>query len=69
MYSVEYLSFQFISEHQQDFVNYINDPNVGQGQPSAGQPYSIAVSPRERDEINQVSRSFSQIITQMEKRY
>lgn len=51
---------RFISEHQQDFVNYINDPNAGQ--PSAGQPYSIAVSPRERDEINQLkAMGFSEL--------
>jgi len=49
---------RFISEHQQDFVNYINNPN--QNQPAAGADAEgqgvnyITVTPRERQEIDEL---------------
>merc|ERR1712136_449957 len=66
----------FISEHQQEFVNYINNPNAineaaaapatgGGAQPAEGAPEGtnyIAVTPRERDEINQLkAMGFSEL--------
>merc|ERR1712135_211154 len=60
----------FISEHQQEFVNAINEaaaPPAGGGgaQPAEGAPEGtnyIAVTPRERDEINQLkAMGFSEL--------
>jgi len=67
----------FISEHQQEFVNYINNPNAineaaapptgggGGGAAPADAPEGtnyIAVTPRERDEINQLkAMGFSEL--------
>ena len=46
---------QFISEHQQDFVNYINNPNQNNPDPEGQGVNYITVTPREREEIDEVS--------------
>lgn len=56
---------RFISEHQQEFVNYINNPQAAAaaGAQQGGPPsFSIDVSARERDEINQLkAMGFSEL--------
>jgi len=54
---------RFISEHQQEFVNYINNPNpTADPQQQQQQGYSITVNARERDEINQLkAMGFSEL--------